>query len=183
MQISFIPLNESHFPLLLKWLETPHVKAWWGKNINWTTELINDKYSNYIKGYKILKLKDQIIIKPIYSFIICADNHFIGYIQYYNKHEFPPEQAYDTLGLPESCAALDWYIGKLEFIGKGIGSKALSLFLEQFVFQKFTYAFVDPETTNHGAIRAYEKAGFVTTKIVNNNEITWMLRANLKFWQ
>ncbi|MCC8417838.1 MAG: hypothetical protein LN588_05075 [Rickettsia endosymbiont of Bryobia graminum] len=70
MKISFIPLNKSHFPLLLKWLETPHVKAWWDKNIHWTAELVNKKYSNYIKGYKVLTLKDHTITKPIYSFII-----------------------------------------------------------------------------------------------------------------
>ncbi|XVN42194.1 MAG: GNAT family N-acetyltransferase [Candidatus Rickettsia vulgarisii] len=176
MQISFTPLNEAHFPLLLKWLETPHVKAWWDKDINWTTELINKKYSNYVKGYKVLTLKDQTITKPMYSFIICADNQPIGYIQYYNKHDFPPEQNYNTSELPESCAGLDWYIGELEFTSQGIGPKALSLFLEKFVFPKFTYTFVDSETINHGAIRAYEKAGFTTIKKTNNNEITWMLK-------
>lgn len=130
MQISFIALNKSHFSLLLKWLETPHVKAWWDKDIPWTTELINKKYSNYVKGYKVLTLKDQIITKPIFAYVIYLNNLPIGYIQYYNKHDFQPEQNYDISELPKSCAGLDWYIGELEFTGKGIGSKALSLFLE-----------------------------------------------------
>lgn len=29
MNINFVPLADSHFPLLLKWLEMPHVKLWW----------------------------------------------------------------------------------------------------------------------------------------------------------
>ncbi|NBO24779.1 MAG: aminoglycoside adenylyltransferase, partial [Chlamydiae bacterium] len=29
MKITFAPLAESHFSLLLKWLESPHVKKWW----------------------------------------------------------------------------------------------------------------------------------------------------------
>ena len=60
-----------------------------------------------------------------------------------------------------------------------MGTIILSLFLEKFVFVKFTYAFVDPETINYGAIHTYEKAGFNAIKKTNNNEITWMLKANI----
>jgi len=50
MKITFTPLQESHFPLLLKWLETPHVKAWWDKDIHWTPELIKKRYASYVQG-------------------------------------------------------------------------------------------------------------------------------------
>ncbi|WP_245611548.1 MULTISPECIES: hypothetical protein [unclassified Wolbachia] len=53
--ITFEALKEEHFLLLLKWLETPHVKLWWDADINWTPELIGKKYSNYIKGFKRLR--------------------------------------------------------------------------------------------------------------------------------
>nr|WP_250296957.1 hypothetical protein [Wolbachia endosymbiont of Oedothorax gibbosus] len=67
--ITFKALKEEHFLLLLKWLETPHVKLWWDADINWTPELIEKKYSNYVKGFKRLKLKTQIIEKPMHAFI------------------------------------------------------------------------------------------------------------------
>lgn len=33
MAITFETLHESHFTLLLKWLETPHVKKWWDEDV------------------------------------------------------------------------------------------------------------------------------------------------------
>jgi aminoglycoside 6'-N-acetyltransferase len=176
MTITFVPLAESHFPLLLKWLETPHVKAWWDQDVKWTPELIREKFGNYVKGNKRSKFKDQGIEKPTHAFIIVFDDTPIGYIQYYNKHDFPFEQGYETTELPTSCAGLDWYIGEYEFTGKGIGSKALSHFVESHVFPAFGSVFVDPDTANLAAIRAYEKVGFKVIKLVNKGTITWMLK-------
>ncbi|MGX6960355.1 MAG: hypothetical protein ACIPMY_03825 [Rickettsia endosymbiont of Pentastiridius leporinus] len=41
MNINFIPLTISHFSLLLKWLNMPHVKLWWDEDIKWTPKLNN----------------------------------------------------------------------------------------------------------------------------------------------
>ncbi|MDE5066702.1 GNAT family N-acetyltransferase [Wolbachia endosymbiont of Drosophila leontia] len=175
--ITFKALKEEHFLLLLKWLETPHVKLWWDADINWTPELIEKKYSNYVKGFKRLKLETQIIEKPMHAFIINCDGVDIGYIQYYNKHDFPPEQGYDTSELPESCAAIDWYIGELDYVGKGIGPQALNIFLNEFVFKVSENAFVDPDTANVRAIRVYEKVGF--KKIRESNGTILMIKARI----
>ncbi|WP_367608387.1 hypothetical protein [Legionella sp. W05-934-2] len=51
MKISFKSLCEADFSLLLKWLEAPHVKAWWDQDIEWTPDLIRENF-DYIKGYK-----------------------------------------------------------------------------------------------------------------------------------
>ena len=61
MCVIFKPLKREHFPLLLKWLETPHVKKWWDSDINWTLELIEKKYSSYTQGFKhlVLETKNQ----------------------------------------------------------------------------------------------------------------------------
>lgn len=40
ISLTFIPLQERHFPFLLKWLEMPHVKAWWDKDVKWNIDLI-----------------------------------------------------------------------------------------------------------------------------------------------
>jgi len=170
MNISFKPLCESDFPLMLKWLEAPHVKQWWDLDIVWTLELVQRKYSSYANGYKNLKLNDQIIKKPIYAFIIFAGDVPIGYMQYYNSHDFPPEQSYNCSEFLEHCAGLDWYIGEVEFIGKGIASQIFLLFLEQFVFCKFDHVLVDPDSQNTKAIHIYEKIGFtVIKKTINKN--------------
>ncbi|WCR57620.1 GNAT family N-acetyltransferase [Wolbachia endosymbiont of Ctenocephalides felis wCfeJ] len=173
--ITFKALSAEHFLLLLKWLRTPHVKKWWDKDINWTLELIQKKYNTYVKGFKHLELKAQVIEKPMHAFIINCDGVDIGYIQYYNKHDFPPEQGYNTLLLPESCAAIDLYIGELDYIGKQIGPQVLDVFLNELVFKTFENAFVDPDTSNIRAICAYEKVGF--RKIRESNGITLMIKA------
>lgn len=53
MTITFKSLSTNHLPLLLKWLETPHVKAWWYRDVKWTPKLIEEKFASYIEGYKI----------------------------------------------------------------------------------------------------------------------------------
>ncbi len=40
MTIIFEPLHESHFSLLLKWLETGYVKKWWDQDTEYTPDLV-----------------------------------------------------------------------------------------------------------------------------------------------
>ena len=94
--ITFKPLSKSHLDLLLAWLETPHVKAWWEQDVKWTMKLIEEKYGHYIKGYKKLQGKEKIIKKRMWAFTIFFEEIPIGYIQYYNVHDFPREQGDDT---------------------------------------------------------------------------------------
>ena len=164
MSLKFISLASDHFPLLLKWLETPHVKIWWDSQLEWTPELIKKKYEPYLNGSNLMD-----------AYVFSVENNPIGYIQYYNKHDFPREHDY-AMELPESCAAIDWYIGEPEFIGRGIGPKALELFLDKHVFTNFDTVFVDPDTANTSAIRAYEKIGFTTISKTNDEKVTLMLK-------
>ncbi|WP_353287754.1 GNAT family N-acetyltransferase [Wolbachia endosymbiont (group B) of Gerris lacustris] len=175
--ITFKALKEEHFSLLSRWLEAPHIKKWWDADVNWTPELIEKKYINYVKGFKRLKFETQIIEKSMHSFIISYDGVDIGYIQYYNKHDFPPEQGYDTSELPESCAAIDWYIGEHDYVGRGIGTQTLMYFFNEFVFKVYENAFVDPDTANVRAIHVYEKVGF--KKIMESNGAILMIKARI----
>lgn len=169
MKITFTALAESHFSLLLKWLEAPHVKAWWDQDVYWTRELIQQKYSNYVKGYKL----SNGITKPINAYIIYSDEKAIGYIQIYNAHDFPRTKP--LIGLPKNLAAFDLLIGEVAYLKLGIGSKAITEFLNQHA-TLYTNVFVDPDSTNITAIRAYEKAGFKENKHQPNTNETWMIR-------
>ena len=170
MKISFTPLQESHFLLLLKWLEVPHVKEWWDPEVKWTLETIHEKYASYVKGYKLV----DGVRKEIHGFIICIDTVPIGYIQIYNAYEHPRSAA--LVDLPPSLMAFDIFIGETEYLGKGIGSKALKTFFENFNKEPYAYVFTDPDKDNIAAIKAYERAGF--RKIKDNNETyeVWMLK-------
>jgi aminoglycoside 6'-N-acetyltransferase len=169
--ITFAPLQPLHFPLLLSWLHAPHVRAWWDKDVPWTAEFIEKKYTHYTMGYKILGA----IKKLIYAFIIEVDDVPVGYIQYYNKYDFSPEQGYTVEGLPKSLAALDSYIGEEDYLGKGIGARALQLFLQEHVLKMFDACFVDPDMGNEVAIHTYKKAGLKVVKEIPKMAVMWMV--------
>lgn len=77
MTFNFTHLHKSHFPLLLKWLQAPHVKVWWDKEIQLTPSLIEEKYGSYIQGYKL----EQGVKKPMQAYVIYRDTQTIGYIK------------------------------------------------------------------------------------------------------
>lgn len=168
MNINFTKLQNSHFPLLLKWLEAPHVKAWWDEDIVWNPELIEQKYNTYIQGYKI----EHGISKPIHAYIITVDEVKVGYIQYYNAYDFERDEP--LINLPASLAAFDIFIGDHNHVGKGIGSKVLRQFCDEYIFAEFDHCLADPDVGNIGAIHAYAKAGF--NEIYRTNKVIMMVR-------
>lgn len=169
VNIIFKPLSESYFPLLLKWLEMPHVKAWWDQDIKWTLNLIQEKYTSYVKGYKL----ENGIAKSISAYIIYVDETPIGYIQIYSAYDFLRSKPLE--GLPKKLAAFDVFIGEKDYLKRGIGSKAIKEFLDQYS-QTYTHFFADPEATNIAAIRAYKKAGFKIIEAQSDTNEIWMLR-------
>lgn len=167
-KINFKHLEETDFPLLLKWLSAPHVKKWWDHNINWTIDLIKEKYSNYTKGYKLINSGDFVGRKAIYPFIILMNNQSIGYVQYYSAYDFDSNIS-KLNKLPESLAQLDIFIGEEKWVGKKIGSTILKLFLKFHIFLNFENCLVEADATNLQAIKAFEKSGF--TIIQGSSEV------------
>ncbi|MDX2050728.1 MAG: GNAT family N-acetyltransferase, partial [Rickettsiaceae bacterium] len=167
MTITFKPLNESHFPLLLKWLESPHIKKWYDQDVRYTLELVHEKYSSYIKGYKL----EGGVQRPIQGFIIHNNQNPVGYIQVYNAYDFPRSKPLS--GLPESLGAIDIFIGEEEALGRGLGADSIKLFLETYGFPNYRYIFADPKCKNEIGVNTYEKAGFVIWKRVDRE--FWMV--------
>src|SRR5438552_300020 len=143
--ISFELLQTAHFPLLLKWLEIPHVKMWWDQDIKWTPKRIKEKYESYVQGYKM----EQGIKKPLHAYIVYQKANPIGYIQFYNAHKF---STLPLTELPHSLAALDFYIGEEDYLRKGLGTTILKQFLKDYVDPSYEACFVDPMATNLKAI-------------------------------
>jgi len=170
--IDFKPLQISDFKLLVKWMNAPHVFKWWNEGEKWTLEDVDTKYRPYSMGYKILKN----VKKPMNSLVILINDNPIGYIQYYNKYHFPPAQGYCTKNLPTSLAAIDLYIGELEYVSKGYGPKIIEKLISDVIKKDFDHCFVDPENKNYAAIKAYKKIGFVVKRVAENE--TLMVRNN-----
>ena len=169
-EIRFQPLTETDFPLLLKWLEEPHVKAWWDQGTNWTLDLVKQKYASYTKGYKL----DQGIKKPIHAYLALTDEVPIAYVQFYNAWDFERDDPLDSKILPKSLAALDIYIGESSFLKKGFAPLILKKFLSEQVKPLFAHCLVDPDIQNISAIRAYENAGFKAIEPPSQS-VCWML--------
>ena len=178
MNITFKALHESDFPLLLKWLEAPHVKKYWpadrsfsvggDQDIEWTPELIKAKYSSYACGYKLVDGTE----KPIRAYIIYADDRPIGYIQLYNAHDFP--RSTKLTDLPEELGAFDIFIGEKECLGTGLGSAAITKFMQTYA-DNYTHIVVDPDIDNITAIKSYEKAGFQRMSEQKDSNEVWMI--------
>ena len=171
MKITFIPLTESHFHLLLEWLETLPVKAWWDPDVRWTLASIREKYSGYAKGYKL----DNGIPKPIKAYIIYAEDNPVGYIQIYNAYDFP--RSNPLSGLPKNLGAMDIFIGDEKYLKQNIGSKAITKFFNLYAHQ-YSHIFVDPDAGNTAAIKCYQKAGFRRLPEQKDASEVWMLWEN-----
>ncbi len=168
-KITFSPLSASHFSYMLKWLKTPHVKKWWDQDIIYTMDLVKEKYGSYVDGYK------QVggINKSIHAYIINVEQEPTGYIQIYNTDDFSRSKPLSDL--PQNLGGIDIFIGEEKYLGKNVGSKAIEEFLSQYG-TIYSHVFVDPDSNNIAAIKAYEKAGFyVHSKQQDTNE-TWMLK-------
>ena len=169
--IRFTKLSTEDFPLLHRWMMTPHVAKWWAENRQWSQRDIQQKYESYVEGYKILGA----IKKPIHGFLIRLGEKPIGYIQYYNAYDFPREQGYVIEGLSTNMASIDLYIGEEEWIGKNLGASVITSFLKEYVWPLYDACFVDPHMENNGAIRVYEKAGFKKVKTIKESQVFWMV--------
>jgi aminoglycoside 6'-N-acetyltransferase len=164
MDITFEALNESHFPLMLKWLESPHIKK---QDIVYTLDLVKEKYVPYIKGYKQVGESN----KPIKAYIINSAQTPIGYIQIYNAHDFARSKP--LLGLPKNLGTFDIFIGEEECLGKNIGSQAISKFFS--TCKDYSNIFADPDSNNIVAIKSYEKAGFKKLSEQKDVGELWMI--------
>lgn len=168
MNITFTPLAESHFPLLLKWLEAPHVKKWWDQDVIYTMDLVREKYCN--------RIQYEEGNQPIHCFIINFNNVPTGYIQIYNAYDFPRSKPLS--GLPEDLGAFDMFIGEKDCLKQGIGSHAIKQFLKEHR-NSYTHIFADPDSANIAAIKCYEKAGFKKIKKHEDTGEVWMISLNL----
>jgi aminoglycoside 6'-N-acetyltransferase len=137
--------------------------------VTYTLDLVREKYSSYIKGYKLVDGVPQ----PIQGFIIHNNQNPIGYIQIYNAYDFPRSKP--LLGLPQSLGAFDIFIGEESTLQQGLGSKAILEFLKLHG-NKYTHIFVDSDSNNVAAVKCYEKAGFKKLSEQEDTKEVWMIK-------
>ena len=172
MTIIFQPLHESHFPLLLKWLETPHVKKWWDQDVAYTMKLVKEKFGKHIHGIPLSKNSNH----KTYAYVICLDEEMIGYIQAYNAHDFAQENHLDLSAISGSVCGVDLFIGESSFLNKGLGTRILNEFEKQILAPHFDCCLIDPAKDNLTAVKAYTKAGFKIFAQFQTESTAWMIK-------
>jgi RimJ/RimL family protein N-acetyltransferase len=136
MRLRFRPLTSDDFPLLLEWLSREHVKQWWDDGED-TLEKVARNYGEEEEGLErfILVQAEECGEKPI------------GYFQYYL--------------IPDGSIGIDQFIGEEDYINRGIGTKAIRMFVEMIIREhKPVSIILDPSPDNKRATRCYEKVGF-----------------------
>ena len=165
--ITFRPLTRHDFPLLQRWLNTPHVLEWWDKP-GPTLDEVEEKYLPRIEGND-----------PTQSYIVECAARPIGYIQRYLIDNYPDYAQY--VGIEERAAGIDLFIGEVDCIHRGLGPVLLIRFLRDIVFvdSGVSSCVIGPAISNAIAIRAYEKAGFTyfkTASIPDEDEPEYLMR-------
>ncbi len=147
MNIAFRPLTAADLPMLLDWLQRPHVKDWWDDGDD-TLDKVRRRYTadrGEVKRFILLLAEDERALEPA------------GYFQYWLGEPF-------TVGI-------DQFLAESALLNRGIGTQAVRAFVELVNRdQAPDTVTVDPNPANRRAIRCYEKAGFRPTGETVNDE-------------
>lgn len=141
MPIAFAPVTRDHFPLLRRWIATPHVAAWWGE-VEAEMRLIDEHLAS----------------DAVRMFVFSVAGRAAGFIQTYRAADWPghgfDDEAPGTVGI-------DLFIGEAELLGRGIGVAVIEAFCARLFAEGAPAIVIDPDPANARAVRAYEKAGFM----------------------
>jgi aminoglycoside 6'-N-acetyltransferase len=142
----FRPMLADDLPLVKDWLARPHVREWWGDP---------DEQFGLVSGDMSEPAMDQ--------YIVSRQEEPFGYLQCYRLTDwnicFGPQ--------PENTRGIDQMIGVPEMVGRGHGSAFIRTFIERLLANGTPRVVVDPDPKNARAIRAYERAGFEKTHLVD----------------
>lgn len=153
-QISFKPLTDSDIHQLFIWMHQPEVARWYHETDNWQD--FKYKFESKIANPE----------KNTFSFIVYVNKIAIGYIQYYIADKVGngwwPHEKPGTVGI-------DQFIGNLEYINKGYGTRFISEFIQKIVLtnSKIKKIIVDVDPENKRAVRCYQKVGFEEQGIID----------------
>lgn len=143
---------------MLEWLSKEHVKQWWNDGDD-TLEKVASHY----------EAKSSDVVRFILVETDEDDEKPIGYFQYYF--------------IPDGSIGIDQFIGEEDYINKGVGEKAIRMFVELIMERhKPTRIILDPSPDNKRAIKCYEKVGFkyYETKKTEDGHLAYMMRLDCR---
>ncbi len=149
-KIRFRPLLRQDLPLLGSWLAAPHVARWWQEPSDHRS--VETNYLPLIDGQDSTQV-----------FVIELDREAVGIIQLWRLGDCTEWADYQAvIEDPQNAAGIDFLLGEVKHVGKGIGSQAIRDFVS-LVFEcypEIDAVVADPEQANVQSWRALEKVGF-----------------------
>jgi aminoglycoside 6'-N-acetyltransferase len=153
-RISFRALTRDDFGQLVDWLARPHVARWWTDPAR--PGQVEDEYGPCVDG-----------TDPTRVFLILDHGRPVGMIQCYRLDDEPD---YARAVAVEDAAGLDLFIGDADTMGNGFGSTVLRQFVDQVIWPGYpdlVRVVAGPDVANRRSQRAFEKAGFRRTRVVD----------------
>jgi aminoglycoside 6'-N-acetyltransferase len=146
MQIAFEVLTPAHLPLLTRWLQAPHVRAFWDDGE-----------------------RDEAAVRATYfqpgddepGFVFRVEGRAAGFLQRERVgpgHEFLPWAHPDG-----ETWGVDLLIGEPDFTGRGLGPQVIRAFVAHLRAERpgARRVLIDPSPANVRAVRASVRAGFL----------------------
>ena len=97
--------------------------------------------------------------------IVLVDNEPIGYIQSYPVDDKTPWGK--KIKVADNMVSIDYFIGDINYIHKGLGSKMILEYIEQVVKKdKYDIAMISPDPENKAQQCLMKKCGFQYIKTV-----------------
>jgi len=132
--------SRRHAELLKSWLKHPHVNRWWGDQEQELPVLLRRPTGTHA--------------------VIVVDEIPVGYLCW-GSPAAEELMAAGLTDLPDALVDIDILIGELQYVGCGIGPRALCLLLGQLRHRtEVRWAGVGTSRSNQTALSAFEKAGF-----------------------
>jgi aminoglycoside 6'-N-acetyltransferase len=143
----FRPMSAQDLSVVHRWLEMPHVRQWWGE-----------------PDTQFALVSEDLDHPAMDQFIVTIADHAFAYLQCYDPAAWPE----NGLGpLPGGSRGIDQFIGEAHMIDRGHGSAMIRSFVDELLRSGTPRVVTDPDPANTRAVKAYEKAGFQKSRLVN----------------
>ncbi|HET9902938.1 MAG TPA: GNAT family N-acetyltransferase [Xanthobacteraceae bacterium] len=144
---AFRPLTSADLPQMRRWLAQPHVAEWWGE-----------------PEAQVRLVADDLREPAMKQFIVALGERAFAYIQCYDPDDWPPQPFGPQ---PAGTCAIDQFIGEPDMVNCGHGSAFVRAFADRLIEAGAPRVLTDPDPANRRAVRAYEKAGFRSERLVD----------------
>ena len=149
--MEFRRTTRADFPLLARWLDSPHVARFW--NHETTPEAIERDFGGSIDG-----------TEPSFDFIVEDAGVPVGFIQRSAIWDYADEQRelIELAYAPRDALTIDYFIGEGASTGRGLGTRMIQEFTELcFAHRPSASAIIVPVIAgNPASWRALETAGY-----------------------